>query len=166
MIQVKKCDCKNNWTWKNSCFGLPNSKSRWYKLPPFIVFEGTRWETVALDKEIKKCCIVSSPNAWMNTELTHTWVNKVLDTFSFRHCYLVWDSMNVILKILQSFRFMQKRAMFQSFPESAQNIYSEVSWNKPFKALATEKYDQGLAEEGTNQGIWNLYPAVLYLIGF
>ena len=112
MIQVKKCDCKNNWTWKNSCFGLPNSKSRWYKLPPFIVFEGTRWETVALDKEIKKCCIVSSPNAWMNTELTHTWVNKVLDTFSFRHCYLVWDSMNVILKILQSFPSCKKERCF------------------------------------------------------
>ena len=51
------------------------------------------------------------------------------------------------------FSFMQKRTMFRSFPESAQNIYSEVSWNKPFKALATEKYDQRLAEEGTNQGI-------------
>ena len=89
----------------------------------------------------------------MNTELTHAWVNKVLGTFSFRRCYLVWDSMNVILKILQSFRFMQKRSMFQLFPESAQNIYPEVSWNKPFKVLATEKYDQRLAVEGINQGI-------------
>ena len=61
---------------------------------------------------------------------------------------------------------MQKRSMFQLFPESAQNIYPEVSWNKPFKVLATEKYDQRLAVEGINQGIWNLHPAVLHLIGF
>ena len=27
----------------------------------------------------------------------------------------------------------------------------DVSWNKPFKALATEKYDQWLVEEGINQ---------------
>ena len=27
----------------------------------------------------------------MNTELTHTWVNKVLGTFSFRRLHLVWD---------------------------------------------------------------------------
>ena len=48
------------------------------KLPPFIVFKGAKQETAALDKEIKNCYIASSPNAWMNTELTHVWVNKVI----------------------------------------------------------------------------------------
>ena len=31
------------------------------------------------------------PTGWMNTELTHTWMNKALDTFSFRR-HLVWES--------------------------------------------------------------------------
>ena len=62
------------------------------KLPPFIVFKGAKRKTAAIDKEIKNCCIASSPNAWINTELTHTWVKKVLGTFAFRRRYLVWDS--------------------------------------------------------------------------
>ena len=62
------------------------------KLPPFIVFNGAKRETAALDKEIKNCYIASSPNAWMNTELTHVWVNKILGTSPFRRRYLVWDS--------------------------------------------------------------------------
>ena len=33
------------------------------KLPPFIVFTGEKRETAASDKEIKNCCIASSPNA-------------------------------------------------------------------------------------------------------
>ena len=32
------------------------------KLLPFIVFKGAKWETAALDKEIKNCWITSPPN--------------------------------------------------------------------------------------------------------
>ena len=51
------------------------------KLLPLIVFKSAKQETAVLDKEIKYCCIAPSPNAWMNTKLTHTWVNKILGTF-------------------------------------------------------------------------------------
>ena len=33
-----------------------------------------------------------------------------------------------------------------------------MSWNKPCKALATERYDRWLAEEGINQGTQNIHP--------
>lgn len=61
------------------------------KLPPFV-FKGAKRETAAMDKELQSCYIASSPNGWMNTELTNIWVNKVLGAFSFTRCYLVWDS--------------------------------------------------------------------------
>ena len=57
-----------------------------------VVFKDAKQEIAALDKEIKNCFIVSFPNAWINTELTHTWVSKVLAMFLFRCLYLVWDS--------------------------------------------------------------------------
>ena len=62
------------------------------KLPPFIVFKSAKREVAAVDKEFKGRHIASSPNAWMNTALTHSWINKVLGTFSFTRRYLVWDS--------------------------------------------------------------------------
>ena len=44
----KNCDCKNNWTRKNSCSSLPNSKSRWNKISPFHCFQGCK---------ARNCCI-------------------------------------------------------------------------------------------------------------
>ena len=101
------------------------------KLSPFIVFKGAKRETAALDKEIKNCYIALFPNAWMNTDLTHAWVNKVLKTFSFGCRYLVWDSYEFHIEV--------------SIVPGGYTKYvqaPDVSWNKPFKAYATEMYDQ------------------------
>ena len=40
------------------------------KLPPMIVFKNAKREVNAMDKVFKSCIIPSSPNAWINTELT------------------------------------------------------------------------------------------------
>ena len=42
------------------------------KLRPFIFFKGAKQKTAVLDKKIKSCCMMSFPNVWMRTELTHT----------------------------------------------------------------------------------------------
>ena len=76
------------------CFISPNSNCRWYKIANFHCFKGAKQETAALDKEIKNCCIASSPNAWVNFE------NKLLGTFSFCCVILYGTQMNVKLKIL------------------------------------------------------------------
>ena len=124
----KKCDCKNNWTrnWKlNTVSVCLPAKADGTKLPSFTVFKGAERETPALDKKIKNCCTASSPKTWMNTELTHIWVNKVLGTFSFR---LSLHAKKIDVSIVPG-RCTKCR------------VAPDVSWNKPFKALATEKYD-------------------------
>ena len=123
------------------------------KLPPFIVFKGAKRETGALDKEIKNCHIASSPNGWMNTELTHTWVNKVLGTFSFSRRYLVWDSYECQIEDSVISSLNAKKIDVSIVPGGCTKYIQapDVSWNKPFKAHTTELYDQWLAEEGINK---------------
>ena len=104
------------------------------KLPPFIVFKGAKQETAALDKEIKTCCIASSPNAWMNTELTYSWVNKVFGTWDLYECHRE-DSVN-FASCKKTFVLI----VLERFTKYIQD--PDVSWNKPFNALETEKYDQ------------------------
>ena len=52
------------------------------KLKLFTVFRATKRETKALDEEFRsKCVVQTSANAWMNEELTHAWVQRVLGSF-------------------------------------------------------------------------------------
>ena len=114
------------------------------KLSPFIVFKGTKRETAALDKEIKNCYIASFPNAWMNIDLTHAWVNKVLKTFSFGRRYLVWDSYEFHIEDSVKSSLHTKKIEVSIVPGGCTKYVQalDVTWNKPFKAYATEMYDQ------------------------
>ena len=49
--------------------------------------------------------------------------------------------------------FMQKKWIRVLFPEGSTKYIQapDISWNKPFKALATEIYDKWLAEEEIKQ---------------
>ena len=54
------------------------------KFKPFIVFRGAKRESKKLNEDYKhKCVVATSSNAWMNEELTLTWVRSVLGAFSF-----------------------------------------------------------------------------------
>ena len=54
------------------------------KLKPLIVFRAAKLESKTLDDEFKGCCVVTtSGKAWMNEELTITWMKRVLGAFSF-----------------------------------------------------------------------------------
>ena len=115
--------------------------------------KGAKRKTSALDTEIKNYCLASSPNAWMNTELTHTWVNKVLSTFSFCCRYLVRGSYECHIEDTVKTSLHAKKILV-SIVHGGCTKYVQapgVSWNRPFKALATKKYDQQLAEDGINQ---------------
>ena len=71
------------------------SQANGKKLKPFIVFGGAKCEAKMLDQEFKtKCDVISSPNAWMNEELTLDWVHTVLGRFSFTRRLLSWDTFN------------------------------------------------------------------------
>ena len=52
------------------------------KLKPMIVFKGAFRETKILSQEFKgQAVIASSPNGWMDTDLTNVWVDNVLRAF-------------------------------------------------------------------------------------
>ena len=63
------------------------------KLKPLIVFRAAKRESKALDEEFKSRCVIeTSGNAWMNEDLTLTWVKRVVGAFCFNRRLLAWDS--------------------------------------------------------------------------
>lgn len=65
------------------------------KFKPVIVLVGTKREAKAIDKEFNKHCrVASSPNGWMNQELTLRCIDEVLGRFAFGRRLMVWDSCN------------------------------------------------------------------------
>ena len=123
------------------------------KLPPMIVFKGAKRETDEMDKEYKNCVSAPSANAWMNTELTHIWVNKVVGAFAFRRRHLNWDSFECHMENSIKASLHSKKIDTTIVPGGCTKYIQapDVSWNKSFKALVTEKYDQWLAEVGINR---------------
>ena len=63
------------------CF---DAKSDGTKLKPCIDFGGAKRESKILNEEFKNCVIASSPNAWMNEDLTIDWIEEVIGKFLFR----------------------------------------------------------------------------------
>ena len=120
-------------------------------LKPFIVFKGGKRDVEKLKKEYgNKFVIASSTNRWMDTDLRLSWANTVLGQFSFRRRLLAWDTyechlMPVVQKSLQG-----KMIDTVLVPGGCTKCIQapDVSWNKPFKAYCTEKYDEWLEAKG------------------
>ena len=118
------------------------------KLKPFIVFPGAKRESKALNEEFRtKCVVASSINGWMNEELTVSWVKSVLGQFSFTRRMLAWDSFRC--HVLDSVKQELNRAKIDPviIPGGCTKYIQapDVSWNKPFKAKVTERYDEWMA---------------------
>ena len=83
----------------------------------------------------------------MNEELTVSWVKGVLGQFSFTRRMLAWDSFRC--HILDSVKQELNRAKIDHVivPGGCTKYIQapDVSWNKPFKAKVTEKYDEWMA---------------------
>ena len=55
-------------------------------LKPMTIFKGAVRETKVLSQEFKGQAVTASlSNGWMDTDLTHVWVDNVLGGFSFHH---------------------------------------------------------------------------------
>ena len=63
----------------------------------------------------------------MNNELIQLWINKVLSSFSFRCQHLIWDSYKCHIEESVKSSLYAKKKYIQT---------PDVSWKKPFKALA------------------------------
>ena len=130
------------------------AKSDGTKLKPIIVFKGAKREVEQLQKEYKnKCFIATSTNGWMDTDLTLSWVNTVLGQFSFRRRLLAWDTYECHLMpvVQKSLKTKKIDAVFVPGGCTKYIQAPDVSWNKPFKAYCTEKYDEWLEAVGIHQ---------------
>ena len=118
------------------------------KLKPFIVFRGAKQESKKLNEDYKhKCVIATSANAWMNEALTLNWVRSVLGAFSFNRRLLAWNSYEC--HMMQSVKEALSRINVDQviIPGGCTKYVQapDVSWNKPFKALVAEQYDEWMA---------------------
>ena len=119
-----------------------------------VVFKGAKREVAALNEEFKRRAVVStSVNGWMDTELTHTWINSVLGAFSFNRRLLAWDSFECHIEDSVTDSLKSKKIDRVIVPGGCTKYIQapDVSWNKPFKSLCTEKYDEWLGTVGIHE---------------
>ena len=114
------------------------------KLKPFVASHATKRESKSLDKEFESRCVVkSSSNAWMNEELTATWVKQVLGAFSFNRRLLAWNSYECHMtdSVKNDLKEMNIDSVIIPGGCTKYIQASDVCWKKPFKAKMTELYD-------------------------
>ena len=124
------------------------------KFKPFIVLKGGKRDVEKLKKEFgSKCVVAWSVNGWMDTDLTIHWTNTVLGYFSFNRRLLAWDTFEYHMVPTVTSSLKSKKVDSVLIPGGCTKYIQapDVSWNKPFKALCTEKYDTWLENEGINQ---------------
>ena len=124
------------------------------KLKPFIVFKGGKRDVEKMKKEYgNRCIIASSTNGWMDTDLTVSWTNTVLGQFNFKRRLLAWDTYECHLMPVVGASLKAKKIDTVLIPGGCTKYIQapDVSWNKPFKAYCTEKYDEWLETVGIHQ---------------
>lgn len=124
------------------------------KLKPMVVFKGGKREVSVLKEEFKQRAIVAtSTNGWMDGEITKVWVDSVLGAFSFNRRLLAWDSYECHVEDAVTQALRSKKIDSVIVPGGCTKYIQapDVSWNKPFKSLCTERYDDWLGRDGINQ---------------
>ena len=89
----------------------------------------------------------------MNTSLTLDYTQKVLGSLSFKKRFLAWDSYECHMEPSVSNDLKVKKFESAIIPGGCTKYVQapDVSWNKPFKALVSENYDEWLSTVGINQ---------------
>ena len=89
----------------------------------------------------------------MNSELTNQWIEKVLGSFSFSRRLLAWDTYVCHIQESTTNSLKQKQIDVVLVPGGCTRYIQapDVSWNKPFKQLCTEFYDEWLSTVGIHQ---------------
>ena len=89
----------------------------------------------------------------MDNDLTVNLTNTVLGHFSFQRRLLAWETYEChMMPVIEQSR-KGKKINIVMIPGGWTKIIQapDVSWNKPFKAMCTEKYDEWLKAEGIHQ---------------
>ena len=118
------------------------------RLKPFIVFKEAKRESKAFhDKFRRQCSMPSSPNGWMNKELTLRWCNEILSQVSFGKRLLDWDSYETHLTDNVKKVLTKLKIRTVILPEESTKYIQapKVVWNKSFKGRIEAFYDDFLA---------------------
>ena len=124
------------------------------KLKPMVVFKGGKREVAKLKQEFQHRAIVAtSANGWMDAELTKVWVDSVVGAFAFNRRLLAWDSYECHIgdSITESLKSKKIDPVIVPGGCTKYMQAPDVSWNKPFKASCTEKYDEWLGTIGIHE---------------
>ena len=83
----------------------------------------------------------------MNEELTLNWVKTVLRAFSFNRRLLAWDSYecHIMQSVKEALRQINCDQVIVPGGGTKYVQAPDVRWNKPFKALVSEQYDEWMA---------------------
>ena len=128
------------------------AKANGVKMKWTNVFKGGKRE-VTREELKQQAVIATSGNGWMDSTLTHEWVESVLGKFSFSRRLLAWDSYqchiaNDLKTLLNTYKVNQVIVP----GGCTKHIQApDVSWNKPFKAHCTEKYDEWMDVNNWNK---------------
>ena len=109
-----------------------------------IILKGAVRETKVLSQEFEgQAVTASSPNGWMDTDLSHVWVDNVLGAFSFHCRLLAWDFYECQIEDTVKKLLNTKKIDVVIVPGGCTKYIQapDVSWNKTFKAHCTETYD-------------------------
>lgn len=108
-----------------------------------MVFKGGNREDAALKQEFRNRAVVeTSANGWMDAEITRVWVDSVVGAIAFNRRLLASDSYQCQIedKITESLNFKKVHRVIVLGGCTKCIQAPDVSWNKPFKATCTEKY--------------------------
>ena len=89
----------------------------------------------------------------MDSELTTVWVDSVVEALAFKQRLLAWDSYECHIEDSITNSLKSKKIDHVIVPGGCTKYIQalDVSWNKPFKASCTEKYNEWLGTVGIHE---------------
>ena len=93
--------------------------------------------------------VVTSSNGGMNNHSTIEYTKEFLGTFSFGRRFLAWDSYESHMDSNVAASLTSSNIDQAIIPGGCMKFIQapDVSWDKPFKAMCTERFDNWLADK-------------------
>ena len=115
---------------------------------PLVVFKRVR-PMQGLQEKYRNLAITYSSNGWMNEQLTHIYIDRVIGQLSFAPRLLVWDAYRC--HIMDSTKVKLKTCQVDTagIPGGCTKFLqpADVSWNKSFKSKLSTLYDEWMESD-------------------
>ena len=136
---------------KMRCTVMLTGKADGTRCKPMVVFKRIR-PVQGLQDKYRNLVICYSFNGWMNEELTHTFIEKVIGRLSFDARLLVWDAYCCHIMVSTKTKVRQSKVDMAVIPGGCTKFLqpADLSWNKSFKSKLSELYDEWM-ESGEHE---------------